>query len=140
MKLTRIFLVLLGLILSSCASSQVGELPVPSEWKLVSIDSSGVEVPVIEGTSVTLKFEAGGQAGGSGGCNSYGGKYTLQGNTLKFNEIVRTEMACLEEEINVQEQQYFLALDSTGKYEVNGDALTIWFNGDQGKLNFVRGS
>ena len=86
-----------------------------TEWTLESFGSMGAETPVLEGTTVTLIFESGGQAGGSGGCNSYGTDYQVQDNTLIFGEIVSTLMACTEEGITEQEQRYLTALRSAGE-------------------------
>jgi heat shock protein HslJ len=109
-----------------------------SQWKLVSFGESGSETPVVEGSSITLEFEAEGQAGGSGGCNSYGAKYEMQGNTLTFQEITSTLMACTDEQVMEQEQQYFEALKNAASFEITDDTLTIWYNDGQGRLNFVK--
>jgi heat shock protein HslJ len=98
----------------------------------------GSETPVAPGSSVTLQFEADGQVGGSGGCNSYGGQYEVQDNTISFSQIMSTLRACADESVNQQEQQYFQALQTAGRFEVAGDQLTIWYNGDQGMLSFVK--
>jgi heat shock protein HslJ len=100
----------------------------------------GSETPVVPGSSVTLQFEVDGQVGGSGGCNSYGGQYEVQDNTISFSQVMSTLMACADESVNQQEQQYFQALQTAGRFEVTGDQLTIWYNGDQGVLNFAKGT
>jgi heat shock protein HslJ len=128
------------LLTSACTSSQAngGELSVPSQWKLVSFGKSGAETPVIEGSSITLEFEEKGQLGGSGGCNSYGGTYEMQGNTLAIKSITSTLMACADGQITQQEQQYFGALQSATGFEISGDNLTILYEDGQSKLNFVK--
>jgi len=47
-------------------------------------------------------------------------------------------MACADQGIGEQEQQYYQALESVGGFEVSGDRLTIFYDGGQGALNFVR--
>jgi heat shock protein HslJ len=96
----------------------------------------GAETPVLEGTTVILIFESGGQAGGSGGCNSYGTDYQVQDNTLIFGEIVSTLMACTEEGVTEQEQRYLTALRSAGEFEQAADQLIIHYDNGQGVLNF----
>ena len=49
--------------------------------------------PVPDGVVVTLLLEDGG-IGGSGGCNSYFGSYTLDGDAVTFSEIGSTLMVC----------------------------------------------
>lgn len=65
-----------------------------TQWSLVSMGVPGAESPAVAGTMITLAFETAGQAGGSGGCNWYGGEYRVEGNTLSFGEIARTLMGC----------------------------------------------
>jgi heat shock protein HslJ len=107
-----------------------------TEWTLESFGPMGAETPVLEGTTVTLIFESGGQAGGSGGCNSYGTDYQVQDNTLIFGEIVSTLMACTEEGVTEQEQRYLTALRSAGEFEQTADQLIIHYDNGQGVLNF----
>lgn len=109
-----------------------------TQWQLESLGPKGAETPVVAGSTVTLSFEAGGQAGGSGGCNSYGGNYKVKGATLSFDEVVSTLMACADETIMQQEAQYYEALRTTGEFQVSGDRLSIEYNGGESALHFVR--
>jgi len=140
MKQINLLLVALMLLSSACTASQEGGegLPVPSQWKLVSFGEPGAETPVVEGSSITLEFDEKGQVGGSGGCNSYGAKYETQGDTLAIQEITSTLMACVDEQVMEQEQQYFNALQNAASFEITGDSLTIGYGEGQGRLNFVK--
>ena len=140
MKIANFLLITLVLVTSACSSIQSsgGTLPVPSEWKLVSIGKAGAEAPVVEGTAITLKFDVDGQASGTGGCNSYGTKYEAQGHNLAFKELISTMMACVDEQINQQESQYFAALQAATKYETSGDNLIIYYDDGQSQLNFTK--
>src|SRR5215211_4103980 len=60
---------------SSSAESKLAN----TQWRLTSFGAAGAQSPVIEGTTITLKFGADGRVGGSGGCNSYGGDYRERG-------------------------------------------------------------
>jgi heat shock protein HslJ len=108
-----------------------------TEWRLVSLGAPGAETPVIEGSIITLAFAAGGQATGSGGCNSYGGGYQVQDSTLSFNQINSTLMACANERVTQQERQYFQALQSAGRFELVGNRLRIWYDEGRSALNFA---
>lgn len=153
MKILTLLFLTLFFILPACSQATAGGSTPPSEpaepsadtaslantqWRLVSFGAPGAETPIIEGSAVTLEFKAEGEAGGSGGCNSYGGQYQVQGDTLLLSEIVSTLMACADEAISQQEQQYFQAMQTIGRFELAGDQLTIWYNNEQGVLNFVR--
>ena len=108
-----------------------------TQWRLKSFGATGAESPVIEGTTITLKFGADGRAGGSGGCNSYGGEYRERGDNLSFSQIISTKRACLEQGANQQEQRYFSALESAGKFKLSDNRLTIFHGDGRSTLNFV---
>ena len=145
-----ITLLLITLVISACAPAQVETEPaatptVPSQagggdltdthWELVSFGEGDTTTPVIAGSKVTLDFSQDGQAGGSGGCNSYGGKYEAQDGNLSISEVVSTLMACVDEQITEQEGRYLKALQAAETYEISGESLTIWYT--DGTLNFI---
>jgi len=142
MKKIAFLLVVIMVFSSACTASKAGGegLPVPSQWSLVSFGEGETETPVIEGSTLTLEFGEEGQAGGSGGCNSYGAKYEVKGNTLTIQEITSTLMACADEPVMQQELQYLGALEAATSFEMAGDTLTILYNDGKGRLNFVKGT
>ena len=109
-----------------------------TQWVLVSFGAPDAETPIVEASTITLEFGADGQAGGSGGCNSYGGEYQVQDHTLSFSQINSTLMACADERVMQQEQRYFQALETAGQFELTDDHLAIRYDDGQGVLNFVR--
>ncbi|MCK4432707.1 MAG: META domain-containing protein, partial [Methanomicrobia archaeon] len=51
-------------------------------WILKSyVNDEGGMVNVLSGTEITAQFQ-GGKVGGSAGCNTYSGSYTLSGNAI----------------------------------------------------------
>lgn len=109
-----------------------------TQWALNSFGPLTDVRPVLDGTTLTLEFEAGNQAGGEGGCNSFGTGYEVEGNTLTFEQVTSTLRACAEEARNDQEQRYLAALQSAGTFAVTEDGrLTIWYDGGHAVLNFV---
>jgi pimeloyl-ACP methyl ester carboxylesterase/heat shock protein HslJ len=111
-----------------------------SSWQLVSFGPVGATNPVIGNVRITLEFGADGQAGGNGGCNSYGGSYTVHDNSLQFGEITSTLIACADQAVTEQEQQYLEALRTAGRFTIEGDTLKIAYQNDGGELNFTRSS
>jgi heat shock protein HslJ len=108
-----------------------------TSWQLSAIQSDEGETPVVAGSTVTLEFAAEGQVGGNGGCNTFGGTYQVQGDSLIFGELVSTLMACLDEQIQQQERQFLDALQSAQRFEVSADQLTVWFDDGNSQLIFV---
>jgi heat shock protein HslJ len=106
-----------------------------THWSLVSFGAPGAETPLVEGSSITLLL-ADGQAGGFGGCNSYGTTYQVAGNELTFGQITSTLVACEDDQVTQQEQEYFRALESANSYELEGNHLRITYDGGEGLLVF----
>jgi heat shock protein HslJ len=130
---------LLIIVLTACIPQTGGEPTPPAgvelegtRWVLESIG----DTPVVPGSEVTLQFDADNQAGGNASCNSYGGTYTLTGSQIAFTDIVSTLMACADESMMEQETAYLGALNSAQQVSVEGNRLTISYDG--GQLNFVR--
>jgi heat shock protein HslJ len=109
-----------------------------TQWKLESFGPASSPAPVLEGADITLGFDGAGQAGGSGGCNSYGGSYQVQEGVLSIGAINSTLRACVEESLNQQEGLYFQALQSAGRFELSPERLTLYYNNGEGVLVFVR--
>jgi hypothetical protein len=104
-----------------------------THWSLVFFGPEGAENPVIAGSLITLIL-VDGQAGGFGGCNAYSATYEVEGESLSFGEITSTLIACADEQMTEQEQQYFTALQTISSYVLEGNQLRIMYDG--GVLTF----
>ena len=102
-------------------------------WTLNSYGDPASPTPVLDGTTVTLTFADTG-AGGSAGCNSYGGGFQVNNNAILFGQMVTTLMAC-DQPIMDQETAYLDALAKATTYAVTGNQLQV--NYDGGVLNFT---
>ena len=102
----------------------------------MSFGEEGAQAPVQEGTEITLIFDSGGEVGGSGGCNTYGGLYEIFDSNISFNQIVQTEMACTTGGVTEQETEYLNALESASEFKRAGNQLLIWYNDGQSVMTF----
>lgn len=115
--------ILLGIIAASCAvlnPAGTNELD-DTNWQLLYIRKSAP----IAGRPITIAFKDG-QVNGSSGCNSYFGEYTVNGNEISFGPLASTEMACMDPEgIMQQEQEYLHFLSEVVTFEMKGDQLVL---------------
>jgi putative lipoprotein len=109
-----------------------------TRWTLLSFGPPGAEEPVVADTTVTLEFDNEGQAGGTGGCNSFGAAYEVQGDQVAFSDITSTLIACEAAGVMDQESRYFQALQTAGRFNLEGDQLQIEYGDGQGVLTFAR--
>lgn len=121
------------------APSTEGETAVleNSKWTLTLFGAPDAETPVVAGSTITLVFDTDGQAGGSAGCNTYGGSYEVQGDQLRFGELISTLMACVDQGVMEQEMAYLAALQSADRFAIDGDMLRIWYDDENGVLVFT---
>lgn len=108
-------------ITAGCSLSSAGETLSGTSWELISY---GGEKP-LSGTTITAKFEKG-EIRGSAGCNQYFGSYTVRGESLTIEELAWTEMACLDPQgVMQQEQEVMTLLSSAESYKGNNSHLEI---------------
>jgi heat shock protein HslJ len=127
------------LIISYGEGQQLIFVPQPtlagSEWVLVSLAGS----PVVEGSIVTIGFDAEGRAYGTGGCNRYTGSYDAQQDRLTFSQVASTRMMCVDTAVMEQEQAFFNALSGASSYTLGADTLVI-ATGEGAELVFAPAS
>jgi len=97
------------------------------DWVLESLGEKGNPQAVLEGTTVTARFDSAGQrVQGSAGCNSYFGDYEVDGNDISFSAIGNTEMYCMEPEgVMDQETDYLTILRDSQSFKVTDGKLEI---------------
>jgi len=98
-----------------------------TSWTATGINNGWQAVQsVVNGTTVTLSFGAGGDASGSAGCNHYSGRYEASGSSISIGDIAVTAMNCAEPEgVMEQEQAYLKALATAKSVRFEGDRLEL---------------
>jgi heat shock protein HslJ len=96
-----------------------------TSWALQTFIEGETATSLMAGTTVTLELNDG-QITGSAGCNSYGGSYTLQEGEITFSDLFWTEMACLDPEgVMEQEQRYLSILNNVSTFDREASRLTL---------------
>lgn len=80
---------------------------------------------LLHGTAMTA-FIQNGEINGSASCNHYFGSYTTKGDQIQIEGLGWTEMACMDPEgIMDQEQQVMAMFSQAEKYSIEGQILQI---------------
>jgi heat shock protein HslJ len=115
-------------LLAACMTGPDGNVPplAGSAWRASGIDTGrGAVADVVQGTSVTLEFDAEGRASGVAGCNRYSARYVADGNALRIEEPALTRMACLQPGVMEQERAFVAALRSVASAKIDGERLEL---------------
>ncbi len=96
-------------------------------WKLISYGPANAQTPAVADANAELNFKEDGTVTGNSGCNGFGGNYTVDGDQIKFDQIVSTLMACDDPRM-VQEQAVQKVLNGTATSQVEGNILTLTNN------------
>lgn len=118
-------LVVLLVVASACSASEAipEEIEITGNWQLVSGSVSGVALPLIDASPVTLNI-TGTELGGRSACNSYGGHFILDGASISIGDLMSTIMMCTPEAMAV-EVPYVEALRIVDTVAVDGDELIL---------------
>lgn len=98
-------------------------------WELLNIGEAAADV------SATMSLDDG-TAAIFGGCNSFFGSYTLDGQSLTFDENLTSTLVECEPEVMEQEQAYIAALGDVASYAMEGDLLDLLDDGGGQALSF----
>lgn len=117
-----------ALLLTACAGAVPSADPLNgSAWVLFAYRKTSP----IPGTTITAAFEDG-EIRGSGGCNSYFGSYSIEGSTLTIDGLGWTEMACLNPDGVMDQEQVVLGyLGDAETFELEDGRLIIHIGGNE---------
>jgi heat shock protein HslJ len=93
-----------------------------TSWQVMSYNNGkGGVTSLIIGTEISAIFGEDNRLTGNSGCNSYFAEYETDGDNIGIGTAGSTEMACLEPEgVMEQEQQYLAALQTAATYKIDG--------------------
>ncbi len=121
-----------AMALAACGGGG-GDSLAGTTWKMIQLGPAGFPVPAMFLVNVNIEFsEDGTSIKGSGGCNSYSGSYTSEGEAFSTSDVSWTEMACTEPEgISEQETRFFGLLTTVDSFIIRGNKLTFNAPGDE---------
>ncbi len=94
------------------------------KWVLESIKNRKTFAPI---KGVFINFDAAKKTlGGNGGCNVFGGEYTISGSKIDIKDVVSTMRACIEDGSMNTEQEFFDALRKANRFEITESRLRLY--------------
>lgn len=132
----RMHRILIGSVLALAACTHDGPAPVPpastvstaqllnTYWKLTQLGDQVITTP--EGARelhIVLHTENH-RVAGFAGCNSMAGSYLLDGDTLRFDRMAGTLMACVGTGMEL-EQKFMATFSQVASWEISGETLRL---------------
>lgn len=114
------FILILSLLMACAPSAPADDLN--GKWTLAAYGDPASPTPALPNVKAHLIFKDG-QLSGNVGCNSFGGEYRISGDTITFEPVFSTEMACPD--TDAQEQGVLSVLQGTVTYKHNDTSLIL---------------
>lgn len=89
-----------------------------SIWKVVNLNNT----ELVEGTTLTIRFHNQ-KISGSSGCNTFKGRYELNGEEIRLSILEQTTTNCLKPEIMDQERLFIGYLKKLSAFGLSGEQL-----------------
>ena len=97
-----------------------------TSWRVVGMNNGlGAVASLPAGSSITLAFDAEGQASGSAGCNRFNARYTVDGEQIRIQTPAATRRACAEAGVMAQEALFLKNLETVSSQRREGDRLEL---------------
>jgi heat shock protein HslJ len=123
--------ILLIFTFQACTEKMANNNIKDSKWILS--EWPGKTIPTVK--QATLNFDTTSKISGKSFCNGFGGNAIIDGNTIKFEEIMGTMMYC--DDIGDAEKLYLEDLKATNSFKVVGNKLQL-LNGSQLLMVFAK--
>ena len=124
----------LAVMLAGCASATPSASPSPSATASGTLQGVTWMAMSIGGTDTladhrpTMLFDSAGRVQGTGSCNSYGGPYRVDGDTIEIGDLASTMMLCQDQGISTQETAFLAALRGAQTWQID-DAGELHLSG-----------
>ena len=125
----RVALIAALLLLGACAHNSPAGAPVSTaqllgtQWTLTKLGDQQITTPQ-DARAIHMVLSADNQRiSGFSGCNQMMGGYVLNGDTLKFDQLAGTLMACVS---GMDIERKFLAMfGQVARWKIEGETLTL---------------
>lgn len=98
-------------------------ISISSQWIISRFDENENSAPEINKSSIITINEKEGSFHGNGGCNSISGKVKIEGNSIKFSNMISTEMYC---DNMPQETKFINSLENAETFKIEGCEMHLF--------------
>lgn len=109
---------------------------IQGDWTVTGYYSGNAVTSPLGGVTLTGKFENGTLSGNTG-CNTFTGPYQIDGQKITIGPLAATRAACPTTELTDQETQYLIALQLARTFEVAGNRLDLFREGDTYAVSYT---
>jgi heat shock protein HslJ len=100
-----------------------------TSWLVEDIAGRGV----VKESQASIRFDEGGRASGSTGCNRFNGAVTIDGRTIKFGQTAITKRGCIPSLMD-QELRFLKALEEVSSFAMSKDGLLYLYGPNSEQL------
>jgi heat shock protein HslJ len=119
-----------GTVMPDRSDTPAGGVDLEGAWQL----TAGTDVPIVEDHPITVSF-SGTEFTGVSACNQYGGRVSIDGDSLSIDEIAGTDVGC-EPPVLAAERAYLAAFRHVTVASLKGEELVL--SGPGIELRFSR--
>lgn len=117
------------LLVQRVAGNEAATLQLAGAWLAEDIGGGGV----IDTLQTTLEISAEGKVTGSGGCNRFSGRATIDGDRISFGDLASTMMACTEAAMD-QEMKFHAALAAAHSFRIDAGQNKLFLSDASGRV------
>jgi heat shock protein HslJ len=112
---------------SGCGSGINLDEPIEGPiWQLDQLGNELIEPSNDPRANPQIQFDGNsGRVSGTGGCNRVAGTFERNGSMLKLSQLGATRMACANPAVNINETQFFAALQATTSYRLQNRSRLV---------------
>lgn len=114
---------------------QASEQLADTQWLLEDLGGTSV---INNSPQPTLRFVSNNRIEGQGGCNQYSANSQFDGEKITISNLISTKRACIDSQVQAQEDRYFRALESAQRVSFEGSYLLIYSEGFDKPLKFSK--